>query len=145
MYKRQARYTQHGLVALMKSEGIGRPSTYAATIKKLLDRKYCSDNKGRLKPTEQGILLCDEVVPFYNSDNAKLNLFSSSFTAEMESDLDQIETGQQQGSLVWDGFATSFKQLHDSAILKKKEKPTKRQLDYYTRFCLLYTSPSPRD
>ena len=33
--KPPARYTQHGLVALMKSEGIGRPSTYAATIKKL--------------------------------------------------------------------------------------------------------------
>ena len=130
-----ARYTQHGLVALMKSEGIGRPSTYAATIKKLLDRKYCSDNKGRLKPTEQGTLLCDEVVPFYNSD--KINLFSSSFTAEMESDLDQIETGQQQGSLVWDGFVTSFKQLHESAILKKKEKPTKRQLDYYERLAAL--------
>ena len=133
--KPPARYTQHGLVALMKSEGIGRPSTYAATIKKLLDRKYCSDNKGRLKPTEQGTLLCDEVVPFYNSD--KINLFSSSFTAEMESDLDQIETGQQQGSLVWDGFVTSFKQLHESAILKKKEKPTKRQLDYYERLAAL--------
>ena len=47
---------------------------------------------------------------FYNSDNSKLNLFSSSVTAEMESDLDQIETGQQQGSLDRDGFATSIKQ-----------------------------------
>jgi len=135
--KPPARYTQHGLVALMKSEGIGRPSTYAATIKKLLDRKYCSDNKGRLKPTDQGILLCNDVVPFYNSEEEKISLFSSSFTSQMELDLDQIETGQQKGAKVWDGFVNSFRQLHESAISKKKETPTKRQLDYYERLASL--------
>ena len=138
--KPPARYTQHGLVALMKSEGIGRPSTYAATIKKLLDRKYCTDNKGRLKPTDQGILLCNDVVPFYNSEEEKINLFSSSFTAEMELDLDQIETGQQKGAKVWDGFVNSFRQLHESAISKKKETPTKRQLDYYGRLASLVSA-----
>ena len=117
----------------MKSEGIGRPSTYATTIKKLLDRKYCSDNKGRLKPTEQGIMLCDEVVPYYNSNEKNLSLFSSNFTAEMETDLDQIETGQHSGAEVWEDFVDSFRELHESAIAKKKEKPTKRQLDYYLR------------
>ena len=135
--KPPARYTQHGLVALMKSEGIGRPSTYAATIKKLLDRKYCSDNKGRLRPTDQGILLCNDVVPFYNSEEEKISLFSSSFTSQMELDLDQIETGQQKGAKVWDGFVNSFRQLHEAAISKKKETPTKRQLDYYERLASL--------
>ncbi|RZD38837.1 MAG: type I DNA topoisomerase [Methanobacteriota archaeon] len=135
--KPPARYTQHGLVALMKSEGIGRPSTYAATIKKLLDRKYCSDNKGRLKPTDQGILLCDEVIPFYESKDEKISLFSPSFTSTMEVELDQIETGQQNGATVWDGFVNSFKLLHEKAISKKKETPTKRQLDYYIRLASL--------
>ena len=138
--KPPARYTQHGLVALMKSEGIGRPSTYAATIKKLLDRKYCSDNKGRLKPTDQGILLCNDVVPFYNSEEEKISLFSSSFTSQMELDLDQIETGQQKGAKVWDGFVNSFRQLHEAAISKKKETPTKRQLDYYERLASLVSA-----
>ena len=135
--KPPARYTQHGLVALMKSEGIGRPSTYAATIKKLLDRKYCSDNKGRLKPTDQGILLCNEVIPFYESKDEKISLFSPSFTSTMEVELDQIETGQQNGATVWDGFVNSFKLLHEKAISKKKETPTKRQLDYYIRLASL--------
>ena len=138
--KPPGRYTQHGLVALMKSEGIGRPSTYAATIKKLLDRKYCSDTKGRLKSTEQGELLCDEVVPFYNSNKEKISLFSSSFTSKMESDLDQIETGQRDGASVWDGFVNSFRQLHETAISKKKETPTKRQLDYYMRLAELVSN-----
>jgi len=135
--KPPARYTQHGLVALMKSEGIGRPSTYAATIKKLLDRKYCIDNKGRLKPTDQGMLLWNDVVPFYNSEEENISLFSSSFTSQMELDLDQIETGQQKGANVWDGFVNSFRQLHEAAISKKKETPTKRQLDYYERLASL--------
>jgi hypothetical protein len=135
--KPPTRYTQHGLVALMKSEGIGRPSTYAATIKKLLDRKYCSDNKGRLQPTDQGIMLCDEVIPFYNSEEEKMSLFSPSFTSTMESELDQIETGKQNGAIVWDGFVTSFNELHDKALMKKKETPTKRQLDYYLRLASL--------
>jgi len=121
----------------MKSEGIGRPSTYAATIKKLLDRKYCSDDKGRLKPTDQGVMLCDEVIPFYNSDEEQMSLFSPSFTSTMESELDQIETGKQSGATVWDGFVNSFKQLHDKAVEKKKETPTKRQLDYYIRLASL--------
>ena len=138
--KPPARYTQHGLVALMKSEGIGRPSTYATTIKKLIDRKYCSDNKGRLKPTEQGIMLCDEVVPYYNSNEKTLNLFSSNFTAGMENDLDQIETGKHSGAQVWGDFVESFRELHESAIAKKKEKPTKRQLDYYLRLAALVSN-----
>ena len=55
----------------------------------------------------------------------------------MESDLDQIETGQQNAASVWDGFVNSFRQLHEAAISKKKETPTKRQLDYYMRLAEL--------
>jgi hypothetical protein len=55
----------------------------------------------------------------------------------MEVELDQIETGQQNGATVWDGFVNSFKQLHEKAISKKKETPTKRQLDYYIRLASL--------
>ena len=55
----------------------------------------------------------------------------------MELDLDQIETGQQKGAKVWDGFVNSFRQLHEAAIAKKKETPTKRQIDYYERLASL--------
>ena len=133
------RYTQHGLVALMKSEGIGRPSTYAATIKKLIDRKYCNDTKGRLKPTEQGVLLWDEVTPFYNSGEDTEGLFSTSFTSRMELDLDKIETGSHNPALVWSDFASSFKGLHEKALEMKKSKPTRRQIEYYERLASLIT------
>jgi len=139
------RYTQHGLVALMKSEGIGRPSTYAATIKKLLDRKYCSDTKGRLKPTDQGLLLWDEVAPFYNSEGVTNGLFSTSFTSKMESDLDQIETGNENPALVWGDFVSSFKNLHEKALEMKKSKPTRRQIEYYERLASLITEQELSD
>ena len=131
------RYTQHGLVALMKSEGIGRPSTYATTIKKLLDRKYCNDNKGRLKSTEDGMMLWDEVTPFYNSESQETSLFSTSFTSRMESDLDQIETGVKDPVVVWDDFVSSFRDLHEKALEMKKERPTRRQIEYYERLASL--------
>ncbi len=136
--KPPARYTQHGLVALMKSEGIGRPSTYAATIKKLLDRKYCNDNKGRLKATSNGMMLWDEVSPFYKQDNR--NLFSTNFTSEMELDLDKIETGSREAAEVWDNFVNYFRELHDNALKKKKEFPSKRQIQFYERLASLVAS-----
>ena len=136
--KPPARYTQHGLVALMKSEGIGRPSTYAATIKKLLDRKYCSDDRGRLKATSNGITLWDEVSPFYKQDDK--NLFSTDFTSEMESDLDKIDTGSRDAAEVWETFLNYFRELHDNALKKKKEFPTKRQIQFYERLASLVSS-----
>ena len=136
--KPPARYTQHGLVALMKSEGIGRPSTYAATIKKLLDRKYCNDNKGRLKATSNGMMLWDEVSPFYKQNNR--NLFSTAFTSEMELDLDKIETGSREAAEVWDNFVNYFRELHDNALKKKKEFPSKRQIQFYERLASLVAS-----
>ncbi len=136
--KPPARYTQHGLVALMKSEGIGRPSTYAATIKKLLDRKYCSDDRGRLKATSNGITLWDEVSPFYKQEDK--NLFSTDFTSEMESDLDKIETGSRDAAEVWETFLNYFRELHDNALKKKKEFPTKRQIQFYERLASLVSS-----
>ena len=135
--KPPARYTQHGLVTLMKSKGIGRPSTYAATIKKLLDRKYCNDLKGKLKPTDQGVMLWDEVIPFYETEEQDSSLFSTSFTSTMESKLDQIETGKQNAVFVWDNFVTSFRQLHESALEQKRSKPTKRQIEYFERLSSL--------
>ena len=136
--KPPARYTQHGLVALMKSEGIGRPSTYAATIKKLLDRKYCNDNKGRLEATSNGMMLWDEVSPFYKQNNR--NLFSTAFTSEMELDLDKIETGSREAAEVWDNFVNYFRELHDNALKKKKEFPSKRQIQFYERLASLVAS-----
>ncbi len=130
-----SRYKQHSLVKMMKSEGIGRPSTYATTIEKLLRRKYMQEENGSLSPTVEGRTLWQEIVPYYNRDNSggNGNLFSTEFTSEMEESLDGIESGDSNAAFVWNVFAEHFQSLHQVALDRKKLKPTPKQIAYFHR------------
>ncbi|PKK84878.1 MAG: type I DNA topoisomerase [candidate division Zixibacteria bacterium HGW-Zixibacteria-1] len=86
--KPPARYTQASLVKMLESEGIGRPSTYATIISTLLDRKYVEAKERRLFATELGQTVNKILVESFPT------IFSVQFTAHMEDDLDQIETGK---------------------------------------------------
>jgi len=83
-----ARYSEAKVVQLMEEAGIGRPSTYASTIRLLLTRKYIESTKEGLKATEQGIKTAT-VIAKYFPEFADIN-----YTAKMESDLDQIQFGK---------------------------------------------------
>ncbi len=125
------RYRQHSLVAVMKDQGIGRPSTYATTIAKLLERKYVSDESGSLEPTDQGRLCWLEVAPMYTSqeDDSQVSfLFSAEFTADMEERLDAIEVGNRGAPSVWNGFTSHFRTLHTTAQEIRRSKPTPNQM-----------------
>jgi DNA topoisomerase I len=130
--KPPSRFTQHGLVAQMKKSGIGRPSTYAATIQKLLERKYMHDESGTVHPSEQGTTLWMEVAPFYKSGEES-GLFSTDFTARMEDTLDGIENGATHAAPSWDAFVKAFRELHINAQTEKKKSATPRQMAYYER------------
>ena len=86
--KPPARYSEAKIVKLMEDKGIGRPSTYAATIQILLTRKYVSSEKGVLKPTEQGILTSNVLSKYFK------DLMNTEYTAEMEENLDKISEGE---------------------------------------------------
>ena len=126
--KPPGRYTQHGLVAKMKAEGIGRPSTYAETIRKLLDRKYARDEKGRLYATDAGCTMWEQVAPCYGTTSD--GIFSTAFTAGMEVQLDQVEGGKAAAAQAWHEFAERFGALHTAALESKKSRGTPRQLAY---------------
>ena len=49
------RYTEPKLVQAMEKKGIGRPSTYAPTVKTLKQREYVKLSKGKLFPTPLGL------------------------------------------------------------------------------------------
>jgi len=128
------RYRQHSLVAVMKDQGIGRPSTYATTIAKLLERKYVDDEGGSLVPTEQGRLCWLEVAPMYTSqdDESQVSfLFSAEFTAGMEERLDAIEVGNRGAPSVWNGFTLHFRTLHATAQEIRRSKPTPNQMNKF--------------
>lgn len=83
------RYTEPKLVKLMEQKGIGRPSTYAPTIKTLRQRKYVSLLQSKLQPTPLGLELdgaLEKLLP---------DLIQPEFTAQMERALDEIAIGAQ--------------------------------------------------
>ena len=83
--KGPAHYSEASLVKALEENGVGRPSTYAATIETLKVREYAKTEKRKLVPLERGILVCDWLVK--NMDA----FFSVGYTAEMEAELDKVE------------------------------------------------------
>lgn len=83
------RYTEASLVRALEERGIGRPSTYAATLSVIADRGYVLRRGQALIPT----WLAFSVVRLLESHLPKL--IDYDFTAEMESDLDDIAAGNR--------------------------------------------------
>ncbi|ADG13348.1 reverse gyrase [Methanocaldococcus infernus ME] len=83
-------YDEGEVVKLMKERKIGRPSTYAQIIKKLLDRGYVikSKDKGKLVPTKLGIEVYNYLITNYPE------LISEKRTRELEEIMDKIENGE---------------------------------------------------
>ncbi|MBE6822437.1 MAG: type I DNA topoisomerase [Ruminococcaceae bacterium] len=83
-----ARYTEASLIKALEENGIGRPSTYAATISTITGREYVVRDGKALKPTELGEVttkLMKERFP---------KIVNVKFTAQVENDLDQVQSGK---------------------------------------------------
>ena len=84
-----ARYTEATLVKAMEEKGVGRPSTYAATISTIEDREYVVKQDKRLAPTALGEIVTGLMLERFN------DIVDVDFTATMESRLDAVEEGKQ--------------------------------------------------
>ncbi len=135
--KPPSRFRQHSLVEKMQNEGIGRPSTYASTIEKLLARKYVFEDSKALVPSENGVLLWEQVAPMYGNGEENRGVFDAEFTAVMEASLDSIENGNEAAPKIWDRFVEQFSNAHNSALEIRRSKPTPKQLNYMKQ--LLHT------
>lgn len=83
-------FTQGEIVELMKERKIGRPSTYAVILQKLLNRGYIIEKNGRIRPTKLGMRVYEEL-----SKNRKASVFLiEDFTRELEKKMDEIEDGK---------------------------------------------------
>ncbi len=81
------RYNEASLIAIMEEKGIGRPSTYAPIISTILKREYVERESKNFKPTTLGetvTQLLEEKFP---------KIVDVGFTADMEEQLDEIESG----------------------------------------------------
>ena len=84
-----ARFTEASLVKAMEEKGVGRPSTYAATISTIEDREYVEKKDKHLMPTPLGEVVTGLMVERFQ------DIIDVEFTANMESRLDQVEEGKQ--------------------------------------------------
>jgi DNA topoisomerase-1 len=97
------RYSEASLVKKMEELGIGRPSTYAATLQTLKDRGYVELEKNRFIPQESGRLLTAFLERFFE------RYVSFDFTAHLEDELDDISGGRMQWQAVLEEFWRDFK------------------------------------
>ncbi len=104
-----ARYTEATLVKAMEEKGVGRPSTYAATISVIQDREYVVKQDKRLAPTPLGEVVTGLMMDRFN------DIIDVEFTANMESQLDAVEEGKRNWKELLADFYGGFKQELEDA------------------------------
>ena len=103
------RYGEASLVRELEKRGIGRPSTYVPIISTIQERGYVSLQKRRFHAERIGELVTDRLVENFP------DLLSYSFTADMETDLDQVAEGDKAWLGLLDAFYADFATKLDAA------------------------------
>ena len=117
------RFTEASLVKALEEKGIGRPSTYAAILSTIQERKYVKREEGKLRPTELGMLVNDLLVERFPE------LIDIGFTVKMEDELDRVEEGKLKWVRVvrefYDPFSKDLSEAMDSQErIRPEDEPT---------------------
>jgi len=111
------RFTEATLVKTMEQFGIGRPSTYAPTISTIQERGYVNKEKGVFIPTDLGFATNDLLVQHFPT------IINEKFTADMESELDDIADNERKWPSVIQDFYEPFnKELQEAVKTAEKVK-----------------------
>ncbi len=114
-----SRFSDASLIRALEENGIGRPSTYAPIISTLRTRGYIVREKRSLLPTEIGEIVNDLLVDHFPG------IVDPNFTAEMESELDSIASGERSWVEVirefYEPFSTQLETARESMPEVKAE------------------------
>ena len=113
-----ARYSEATLIKTLEENGVGRPSTYAPTIDTLQKRYYVRLAAKRFEPTELGEIVNKLIVEFFP------DIVDVTFTAGMETRLDEVEIGKEE----WQRVIDSFYQPFSKDVSKAEEEMEKIQI-----------------
>ncbi|CCK79601.1 type I DNA topoisomerase [Desulfobacula toluolica] len=103
------RFSEASLVKELEKNGIGRPSTYASILSVIRDKGYVDLVNRYFAPSELGFIVNDLLVASFP------NILNISFTAQMETNLDDVETGNLEEVQLLTDFYASFKKYLDAA------------------------------
>ena len=116
-----ARYTEATLIKALEENGIGRPSTYAPIITTIIDRGYVEREQKKLKPTLLGRAVDGLMLEQFP------HIVDVDFSAQMEKNLDKVESGKADWHKTVDdfyqGFAASLEQAEKNMEGKKVKVP----------------------
>ena len=125
-----ARYTDATLIRTMEENGIGRPSTYAPTVSTILDREYVVKEGKALRITPLGQVVTDLMCQRFP------DIVDVKFTARMEDELDEVESGKipwkQLLRQFYGGFESNLQQVEkdmEGVYLKVPDEVTEEKCD----------------
>jgi DNA topoisomerase-1 len=108
------RYSEASLIKKMEELGIGRPSTYASTLKTLEDREYVTIDKRKLIPHSRGRIVTAFLESFFDK------YVEYDFTADLEEKLDEISDGKLAYKAVlrdfWNDFSAAVENIKELRI-----------------------------
>jgi DNA topoisomerase I len=110
------RYTEATLIKALEEHGIGRPSTYAATISTIVDRGYIVVRERRLYPELVAGIVTDLLVEHFGE------FVDVAFTARMEERLDEVARGERAWVPLLRDFYEPLK-----ALVDEKRRELKRR------------------
>ena len=113
------RFSEATLVKELEEKGIGRPSTYAAILSTIQEKKYVEKIEGRFHPTELGRITTEELVKHFPKE------MDVTFTADLEEKLDSISDGEVNWKKVLRDFYTPFKK--DLVRAEREMRDVKRE------------------
>lgn len=105
------RFNERSLIEELEKKDIGRPSTYASIIPKLVDKHYLVEEKNGLVPSELGTQVIDSTNPHFS-------FMEYAYTANMEKELDNIAEGSNTYEHMMNDFYSSFKKELNLAYAK---------------------------
>jgi DNA topoisomerase I len=128
------RYSEASLIKKMEELGIGRPSTYTATLSVLRDRGYVRLDKRQLVPEDKGRLVTAFLESFFN------RYVEYDFTADLEEKLDKISNGD----LSWKEVLRDFWRQFSADVNQTKELRVAEVLESLNELLGRHVFP-PRD
>ena len=112
------RFTEATLIKALEEHGIGRPSTYAATISTIVDRGYVTVRERRLYPEVVANIVTDVLVEHFG------DYVDVQFTARMEEELDEVARGER----AWVPLLREFYDPLRTLVEEKRRTLTRREL-----------------